>query len=379
MNKHNSRGYSRAGLSRRAILQSAAGLMSVPFIADATTAWAQEKLAGSGKVVVQTYGGSFTEGVRKRVFDPFTKATGITVVDVTVDTSAPQVKAMTQAGRVDWDTAFIDAVDYPGMHEAGWFEPVDYSLWDAESLEGVQQRDRLNDAVVAFESVTPLAYDTRAFPNGGPKNWADFWDVKAFPGPRGLMSQHGKHNMVYALGADGVPRKDIWPLTDDKVDRALKKLDAIKPHVVKWWLAGGEAPQLLINREYAMTSAYAGRLTAVIRRGAPIRMVWDGAYRTAIYWTILKSGPNTQNAQKLIAFVNRAQFAAGFTLETGYSSPNTNQLKHLPDDLVPLLSIMPENAAQYVPEDTAWLVQKRPDGKTNADFIQDRWLAWKAA
>lgn len=378
MSRHNSHGYSRAGLSRRSILQSAAGLMSVPFIAKATTAWAQEKLAGSGNVVVQSYGGSFTEGVRKQVFDQFTKATGITVVDMPVDTSAPQVKAMNQAGRVDWDTAFIDAVDYPGMQQAGMFEPVDYSLWDAESVEGVQQKDRLSHGVVAFESVTLLAYDTRAFPKGGPKNWAEFWDVKTFPGPRGLISQHGKHNMVYALGADGVPRNEIWPLTDDKIDRALKKLDAIKPHVVKWWVAGGEAPQLLINREYVMTSAYAGRLTPMIRQGAPIRMAWDGANRTAIYWAIIKGGPNTRNAQKLIAFVNRAQIAAGFTLATGYSSPNANQLKHLPADLVPLLSVNPENAAQYVSEDTAWIVQKRPDGKTNADYIQERWLAWKA-
>ncbi|OSI71037.1 hypothetical protein BSZ22_12470 [Bradyrhizobium canariense] len=59
--------------------------------------------------------------------------------------------------------------------------------------------------------------------------------------------------------ADGVARGDLWPLIDDEIDRALKKLDEIKPHITKWWIAGGE-PQVLMNREYAMTTAPDGQL-----------------------------------------------------------------------------------------------------------------------
>ncbi|MBT1516459.1 ABC transporter substrate-binding protein, partial [Bradyrhizobium sp. SRL28] len=366
------------GVSRRSLLQSTAALLSVPFVAEATTAWAQEKLAGAGEVVVYSYGGSFTEGVRRNVLDPFTKATGIQVVDVVADFCEPQVRAMNRAGRVDWDTAFIQAQNYPAMHEVGMFEPIDYSLWDAESLEGVAKTDRLDDAVVVFKNATLIACDERAFPKGGPKSWADFWDVKTFPGPRGLGTVLGKHNLLYALLADGVAPKDIWPLTDDKVDRALKKLDEIRPHVAKWWTAGGESAQLLINRELVMASSADGRIVSAIRKGAPIRMVWDGAYYTRNYWTVLKGGPNSKNAQKLIAFVNRAQIAAAFTQGTGYPGPNTNQLKHLPADLIPLLSINPDNSTKVVTEDAAWLAANGPDGKTNADRIQARWMAWKA-
>ncbi|WP_128931998.1 hypothetical protein [Bradyrhizobium zhanjiangense] len=82
----------------------------------------------------------------------------------------------------------------------------------------------------------------------------DFWDVKTFPGPRGLFAVVGKHALQFALLAAGVAHRDIWRLTDDKIDRAFEKLNEIRPHVTKWWTAGGEAPQLLINREYAMTA-----------------------------------------------------------------------------------------------------------------------------
>lgn len=126
-----------------------------------------------------------------------------------------------------------------------------------------------------------------------------------------------------------------------------------------------------------MSSAFDGRAVAAIRQGAPIKLVWQGSM-SYNYCAILKGGPNSINAQKLIAFLNRAQIAAGWTQGTGYPGPNTNQLKYLPTDLTPLLSVNPENASSCVLDSTLWLAEMRPDGKTNADYVQERWLAWRA-
>ncbi|MDF0523435.1 hypothetical protein P0R31_40445 [Bradyrhizobium yuanmingense] len=145
-------------------------MLSLPIIANSTAAWAQEKLAGSGEVVVFSYGGSFTEGVRRSVYEPFTKATGIKVVDVVADLAEPQVKAMHQAGRVDWGIAYVEAEAYPAMHKAGMFEPMDYSLWDQEALEGAPPHTRLKDAVMGLASATVLAYDQRLFSGTGPQD-----------------------------------------------------------------------------------------------------------------------------------------------------------------------------------------------------------------
>lgn len=370
--------YSRPGaLSRRSVLQSTAALISLPLVGNATIAAAGEKLAGSGEVVVYSYGGSFTDGVRRKVYEPFAKATGIKVVDVVADLAEPQVKAMHQAGRVDWDVAIIGSPEYPALQAAGVFAPINYSLWDDEALSGVPQADRLRDAVVAIRNATLMVYDERAFPKGGPKNWADFWNIKDFPGPRGLDGSLGWRSMLFALMADGVAHKDLWPLTDDKIDRALKKLDEIKPHITKWWMAGGEPIQLLISREYALTSSFDGRAITAIKQGIPLRLVWDGAAIGLTYWTVLAGGANTANAQKFIAFVNRAEIAAAFTQGGGYPGANINQLKYLPADLAPLISINPENAAKEVQLDN-WISAKRSDGKTNMEHIQERWLAWRA-
>lgn len=367
-----------AGLSRRTLLRTAAAAMTIPAIARTTAAFAQEKLAGSGEVVVYSYGGSFTDGVRRLVYEPFTKATGIKVVDVVADLAEPQVKAMSQAGRIDWDIAYVQPQNYPSMHEAGMFVPIDYNIWDEESLAGTPPRARLKDAIELFSVGLLLAYDQRAFPKGGPKNWKDFWNIRDFQGSRGLNALDNVRNPVIALLAAGVPHKDIWPLTDDKLDHAFAKLNEIKPSITKWWIAGGEPTQLLINREYAMTTAFDGRVLATIRQGAPIKMAWDGAYLRPQYGTILKGGPNTANAQKFVAFLNRSKNAAGWTQATGYPGPNTNQLDHLPVELIPLLNINPEISSKTVIEDAAWLASKRPDGKTNVDYLQERWVAWRA-
>lgn len=53
MTKEDCVGYSRRGLSRRSPLQSMVALLRVLFVAKATAAWAQDKLAGSGEVVAQ--------------------------------------------------------------------------------------------------------------------------------------------------------------------------------------------------------------------------------------------------------------------------------------------------------------------------------------
>ena len=64
--------------------------------------------------------------------------------------------------------------------------------------------------ILGYSLGTNIVYRTDKFPNGGPQSWADFWDVKKFPGPRCLFDRSFTC-LAFALLADGVPT--------DKFDR----------------------------------------------------------------------------------------------------------------------------------------------------------------
>src|SRR3546814_2888227 len=89
-----------------------------------------------------------------------------------------------------------------------------------------------------------IGYDGDRIEGPGPRSWADFWDVKRFPGKRG-MRKTPKYSLEFALLADGVPPDQVYPTlrTPAGIDRAFSKLDEIKPNVV-WWSSISQVPDL---------------------------------------------------------------------------------------------------------------------------------------
>ncbi|WP_187172480.1 extracellular solute-binding protein, partial [Enterococcus faecium] len=131
-----------------------------------------------------------------------------------------------------------------------------------------------------------------------PKGWADFWDVKTFPGKRG-MRKGARYNLEFALMADGVPVKDVYKVlaTKDGQNRAFKKLDQLKPNI-QWWEAGAQPPQFLVAGDVVMSTAFNGRIDAAQREGKNLKVVWNGSIYDLDYWAIPKGSPNKALAEQ---------------------------------------------------------------------------------
>ena len=71
---------------------------------------------------------------------------------------------------------------------------------------------------------------------------ADFFDLRTFPGRRG-MRRVPQVNLEFALIADGVPLDQVYAVLDtpEGLNRAFRKLDTIKDQVI-WWEAGAQPP-----------------------------------------------------------------------------------------------------------------------------------------
>jgi putative spermidine/putrescine transport system substrate-binding protein len=65
-----------------------------------------------------------------------------------------------------------------------------------------------------------------------------------------------------ALLADGVEPSKLYPLD---VDRALKKIEAIKPNINVWWSSGPQLALLLKDGEIDLELIWGSRLAAVLK------------------------------------------------------------------------------------------------------------------
>jgi spermidine/putrescine-binding protein len=110
------------------------------------------------------------------------------------------------------------------LGKEGVLAPIDYGVVD-KSLIGYGDIHEFGLANYTYSYV--IGYDAKKFGKNPPKSWADFWDVKKYPGKRTLYKWMSA-NLECALLADGVPADQLYPLD---VDRALRKIEELMPHV----------------------------------------------------------------------------------------------------------------------------------------------------
>lgn len=313
-------------------------------------------------IVVNGSGGSLAEAIKKLFEDPFTEATGIKV-RATAPVSLPKLKAMVESGNVEWDLTELNGDDVARASEAGWLEPLDYSIIDPDNKLPEMAKSR--DAMVRASYSTVLGYRTDRFDGKTPKTWADFWDVKTFPGPRSLENSP-KANLEFALLAAGVPKDQIYPID---VDKAFAKLDEIKEHIPVWWDNGAQHVQLLVDGEVNMTSCWNGRITPLKKEGKPVDISWEGGALMLSYLGIPKGAKHPKEAMQFMKFRMDPKASAEFVKLVPYPGFVPGMMELLEPEFVATLPTAPENAAVQFPFGAAWWAQ-------NLEEVQKRWNEW---
>ncbi|TIV95359.1 MAG: extracellular solute-binding protein, partial [Mesorhizobium sp.] len=212
-----------------------------------------------------------------------------------------------------------------------------------------------------------LVYDTQAFPNGGPKSWADFWDVKRFPGPRTLPADIPEWVLAFALEADGVPADKLFPMD---LDRAFKKLDQIKPFVTVWWKSGDQSQQVFRSGEAVMGMLWSGRALGLRKEGLKLELVLNGAARDISPWAMLKDAPHKEAALAFLNFfMTRPEAHLAFVKAINYETSNKDASSLIPEAERRNLPTAPENWSHTFSVDRDWMEQ-------NSARLHERWNAW---
>lgn len=246
-----------------------------------------------------SWGGALQETEKKAFVEPFMARKGMRFAEASPTTYA-KIKAQVEANAVEWDLVTVGGQWMYQAKDQNLAERMDYSVIRNDDLDKAWKAEY---GVYTSTGATVVAFSTRTFPKGGrqPNSWADFWNVKDFPGPRSLYSRM-HYNYEAALRAAGVPRDKIYPQTEEKVRLMFQKLEEIKPHVAVWWTSGAQAPQLLSTGEVAMAMAWNGRILDAQKGNAPLEMTLKDGIAWGNAFIVPRGSPYKALAMELINY-----------------------------------------------------------------------------
>ena len=332
-------------------------------------------------LTVATWGGSYERASKLAYHDPFVAETGIHIDRELYSGGLAQVRAQVDLGKVHWDIVDMEIADAVRGCDEGLLEPIDPTILEPASDGTPPQEDFFPETLtecgvgILFYS-TVIAYNDENFTGPKPSTLDDFFDLNTFPGRRG-MRRTPLVNLEFALMADGVPVDEVYATldTEEGMERAFLKLDTIKEHIV-WWEAGAQPPQMLADREVAMTTAFNGRIfNAQVVENQPFTVVWDGQVLDIGQMVVVKGSPNLDAAMRFLTFATTAESMAAVGDYISYSPARYSGLPlvttHLETgvEMQPHMPTYPNNLTRALRNDWRWWAD-------NLDEVNERFSSW---
>jgi spermidine/putrescine transport system substrate-binding protein len=300
--------YVNGGVTRRDFIKylglagAAAGLVGGPFGLITRPAWAAKSIRFDG------WGGSTSEAFRKYAFEPFTKATGIKVIDGEfgdMDTYLTRVKASFPPGG-EFNLAHLSGVfDYARYVGLGYDTVIDESK--ISNLKNVMTammepyraitKGKLSAVPYDFGQ-TGIAYNTKYISKEKAEKLGAslLWD-KDLDGKLGSWGDW-RTNIWYGALHTGQNPNDIKDL--EAVWNALRKQRGM---VKKYWGSGAELMSLLANEEIYATVAWSGRVAALQAQGHPIGFLSPNNCYSWQECIFVMKGTDLDTAHKLLDFM----------------------------------------------------------------------------
>ena len=320
------------------------------------------------QITVVNFGGANGNAQKKAYFEPFEKATGTKVVGVEYNGEQAKIKAMVEAKNITWDVVEVESPDVTRGCDEGLFEKLDYSKIGNKADFTPAAVHECGIGVFVWSTV--MAYNADKIKNA-PTTWADFWDVKKYPGKRG-MRKGARYNLEFALMADGVAPADVYKVlaTKDGAERAFKKMTELKPNI-QWWEAGAQPPQFLVAGDVALTTVYNGRIDAAQREGKNLGITWTGGIYDLDYWVMPKGGKNRDAALKFIAMASSANEQSEYAKLISYGPTNTKALAKLDKAVLDKLPTSAANSKTAVQFNVGFWADQ-------GEALEKRFAAWAA-
>src|SRR5689334_28689 len=306
------------------------------------------------ELTVISFGRADQAALNAAYYAPFRKATGLAIRSLSYDGETTELEQMAASGKASWDLVQVESRTLAQGCRDGLFLKLDRSrVGDVNDLIP----GALSECGVGiFAWSVALAYDANKLA-AAPTSWKDFWNLQAYPGKRGLR-RSAKYTLEIALLSDGVPADQVYKLlaTAEGVDRAFKRLDAIKPQTV-WWQAAAQPAAFLAAGTIAMSSAYTLWIDREQQnKNSGLKLAWERSLYDIDSWAIPKDTPNAATAYRFIAFASRPEYQRSLSQNIAYGPANRKALALLDKDLAARLPSFEDHLKTALKIDTAFWI-----------------------
>jgi len=319
----------------------------------------------STEIIYSSWGGSWADAMKKAWFDPFTKATGIKVT-VTGPPDYGKIEAMVTANNTEWDIAEVGPdFQFIGAQKH-LLTPINWKIVKRSQFIKGNPILYNNYSVPQVLWSFAITWRTDKFGHNKPTKWADLWDLKRFPGRRIFDASVVDNGTIEAaLLADGVNPKKLYPLD---VDRALKKLDQIKSHIL-WFNSGSQMVQYFQQGQGTIGTGWDGRIFLLKRQGVPVNYTFNQAL---VQWTdfvVPKGAPHADAAMKFLQFATEPLPQAHIAEDIAYGPINPKAFHYIPKKLHSQLSGNPHALKVGIPINWKWWA-------ANYDAVNAKFTSW---
>ena len=302
-----------------------------------------------------SFGGALQDAQRAAFLLPFSRATSNKVFEKNWDGGIDKMRMRARIGNQDWDVVQVEGEDFVLGSSEGLFEKLDWNSLGGKERYLPQAVSDYGVGSIMYSIV--LGYDQTRFA-AAPKSWADFFDIKKFPGKRALRKT-AKTTLEIALLADGVKPDEVYKLlaTKEGQTRAFRKLDEIKPYIV-WWESGSKPVDLLLTGKVALAAAYNGRIAAAKQKGGDkLRIQWDQNLFMMDWYVVMKNAKNPVLARQFLGYINQPEVASKLPPLIPYGVPRIDVMRAMATDAYRDLPTHPDNTQNALKIDDKFWVE----------------------
>jgi len=321
--------------------------------------------AAADPITVVSWGGSYGAAQDAALFTDASKNSGIEIIRES-GASMSKTCLQVESGSVTWDLVVTGSGGAASAAAKGCLEKIDYSVVDVSTFYPNLYTDYCVGSDV-FATVMSWNTDKYGEPGspGAPKSWADFWDVKKFPGTRAYRANNVDGALEPALMADGVAPEDVYKVlsTKEGMMRAINKIRELKPHIAVFWGSGAQQAQLMKDAEVDMSTGWNGRFDNAKKDGAKVGYTFNQALLDYDCFAMPKGAPNKDVAMKFLNEISKAEYQANLPFHITYGPTNQKayEITTAPKELIEALPSHPKNVPMMLPVSLDFYAQHRTE------------------